>query len=84
MAHFAELDQNNIVLRVIVIANDELKDQWNREREFIGVAFCKMLFGSETRWVQTSYNGKTRGKFAGVGDRYDPIADVFLAPPDSA
>lgn len=80
MAHFAELDENNIVLRVIVVSNEQIKDQWGREREVIGVAFCQSLFGVETRWVQTSYNGSFRGKFAGAGDLYDPIADVFLTP----
>jgi hypothetical protein len=80
MAHFAELDENNIVLRVVVIANDELKDQWGREREAIGAAFCKSLFGAETRWAQTSYNAKARGKFAGVGDIYDPARRIFLPP----
>lgn len=79
MAHFAELDENNIVLCVIVVSNNDLKDKWGREREAIGVAFCQSLFGANTRWAQTSYNGKTRGKFAGAGDIYDPIADRFVA-----
>lgn len=77
MAHFAELDENNIVLRVIVVSNSDMKDQWGREREAIGVAFCQGLFGENTRWVQTSYNAKMRGKYAGVGDRYDPVKDIF-------
>lgn len=78
MAHFAELDDNNIVIRVIVVSNNDLKDKWGKEREAIGVAFCQSLFGEHTRWVQTSYNGRTRGKFASIGDAYDPISDQFV------
>lgn len=77
MAHFAEIDENNTVLRVIVVSNEDMKDKWGREREAIGVAFCQGLFGENTRWVQTSYNAKMRGKYAGVGDRYDLIKDIF-------
>lgn len=78
MAHFAELDENNVVLRVIVVNNDDIRDQWGREREAIGVAFCQSLFGLDTRWLQTSYNAAFRGKFAGIGDRYDPIQNIFV------
>lgn len=77
MAHFAQLDESNTVLRVIVVNNSDMKDQYGREREAIGIAFCQGLFGESTRWVQTSYNAKMRGKYAGVGDRYDPIKDIF-------
>ena len=78
MAHFAELDENNIVIRVVVVSNNDMKDKWGKERELIGIAFCQALFGTDTKWVQTSYNGKTRGKFAGIGDAYDPILDQFI------
>jgi hypothetical protein len=80
MAHFAEIDDDGRVLRVVVVANRDITDPWNREQESLGVAFCKGLFGEKSRWVQTSYNAKFRGKFAGIGDVYDPIADVFLTP----
>ena len=50
MAHFAELNQNNEVLRVIVVANEDTSDQNGVEDETIGVAFCKKLFGSNTMW----------------------------------
>jgi hypothetical protein len=56
MAHFAELDENNTVLRVIIVHNNDcLKD--GKEDEAAGIAFCQSLFGANTRWVQTSYNG---------------------------
>ena len=45
-----------------------------------GIAFCQDLFGADTRWVQTSYNGSFRGKYAGIGDTYDADANEFLSP----
>lgn len=76
MAHFARIE-DGIVVQVIVVANEELLDGDGNEFEAVGVAFCKSLFGEETEWVQTSYNAKFRGKFAGLGDIYDPITDEF-------
>ena len=70
MAHFAQLE-DNIVTQVIVVNNEEVPD------EVTGIAFCKSLFGEDTEWVQTSYNGNFRGQFTGVGMIYDPVADVF-------
>ena len=69
MAHFAELDGNNIVTRVIVISNNDCTRE-GVEAEEHGVAFCKQLFGEDTVWKQTSYNGRIRGGFAGVGFTY--------------
>ena len=80
MAHFAQLDENNVVTQVIVVHNNELVDN-GVEREELGVAFCQSLFGADTRWVQTSYNGNIRGVYAGIGYTYDPDKDVFVAPP---
>jgi len=56
MAHFAQLDDNNIVTQVIVVANDELLLD-GVESEVKGILFCKSLFGEDTKWKQTSYNG---------------------------
>lgn len=78
MAHFAELDSNNTVIRVIVIGNKDCYDWSGKESEQVGIYFCQTLFGSNTRWVQTSYNGSTRGKFAEIGDVYDRANDIFL------
>lgn len=80
MAHFAELNADNKVLRVIVVGNPDCLDESGNESEQVGIEFCQSLFGSNTTWVQTSYNGNTRGKFAGIGDTYDAKRDVFLAP----
>lgn len=81
MAHFAELDENNIVLRVLVIADKDTADDKGNEKEEIGIAFCKSLFGEDTKWVQTSYNGNFRGHFAGVKDLYDAENDTFVVQP---
>ena len=78
MAHFAELDENNIVTRVIVVHNNELLDG-ETESEAKGVEFCSTLFG-HTNWVQTSYNNNMRKQFAGTGSTYDSENDVFISP----
>jgi hypothetical protein len=80
MAHFAELDENNRVIRVIVVSNGDLLDTSMQEREELGIAFCKKLFGEHTRWVQTSYNGSFRRYYAGPGMFYSPEKDVFYPP----
>lgn len=80
MAHFAELDANNTVLRVIVVGNDMILDEQGQDTEAVGVAFCQSLFGAETRWVQTSYNGKIRKNYAGLDFTYDHTRDAFIAP----
>ena len=78
MAHVAELDENNIVTRVIVVHNNELLDG-ETESEAKGVEFCSTLFG-HTNWVQTSYNNNMRKQFAGTGSTYDSENDVFILP----
>ena len=83
MAHFAQLDQNNQVIQVIVIHNNELLDTNGQESEAQGIAFCQSLYGSDTQWRQTSYNGNRRGCFAGIGYTYDPATDTFQPPVES-
>ena len=79
MANFAEI-KNNTVVRVIVINNEVIIDENNIEQEALGVAFCKTLYGNDTQWVQTSYNGTFRGQYAGTGMIYDPIKNEFVLP----
>jgi hypothetical protein len=79
MAHFAQLDDNNIVTQVIVVANDELLLD-GVESEVKGILFCKSLFGEDTKWKQTSYNGNFRKNYAGIGYTYDATSDYFYAP----
>jgi hypothetical protein len=78
MAHFAEIDEKNVVRQIIVVNNNELLDDKGKESESKGVEFCIAHFGG--RWVQTSYNATFRGKFAAVGYTYDESLDEFVAP----
>ena len=78
MAHFAELDDTNTVKQVIVVHNNELLDDNGNESEQKGINFCVNLLGG--RWIQTSYNANFRGKYAGIGDIYDPVNNVFVTP----
>jgi hypothetical protein len=78
MAHFAQIDKNNIVTQVIVVNNTELIDETGTESEAKGAEFCKSLFGG--RWIQTSYNATIRKHFAGTGYIYDETRDAFLPP----
>ena len=88
MAHFAQLDENNVVTQVIVVSNDDCSDSNGTESESIGVAFCQKLLGAETNWKQTSYNENIRGNYAGIGYTYmENVAtlgvgstDIFIAP----
>ena len=70
MAHFAQLDGNNLVTQVIVVSNDDTSDSGGVETESIGVAFCQKLLGASTNWKQTSYNSTIRGNYAGIGYTY--------------
>ena len=79
MAHFAQLHDNNRVTQVIVVANDELLLD-GVESEIKGILFCKSLFGEDTKWKQTSYNGNIRKNYAGIGYTYDAANDYFFAP----
>ena len=79
MAHFAKLDENNVVTQVIVVSNDDIKDpHTGQEDEIIGIAFCKKLLGGN--WKQTSYNNNMRVRYAGIGYSYNAELDAFVAP----
>jgi len=92
MAHFAELDENNIVIRVISVHNNELLDDEGNESEVKGIAFLTSLYShlGELEWKQTSYNtqggvhklGETpfRKNYAGIGYTYDKSRDAFIPP----
>jgi len=77
MAHFAQLNTNNVVTQVIVVHNSDCQVD-GVEQEAKGVAFCKSLFGSDTQWKQTSYNSTIRKNYAGVGFTYDSARDAFI------
>jgi hypothetical protein len=80
MAHFAELDQSNVVLRVVVVNNSEVGDLPFPESEPVGISFCQSLFGAETIWRQTSYNASFRKHYAGIGYTFDAPRDAFIPP----
>ena len=80
MAHFAQLDSNNVVTQVIVVGNDDCTDSNGTEVESIGVAFCQKLMGADTNWKQTSYNDNMRVRSAGIGYSYNASLDAFVPP----
>lgn len=79
MAHFAQLDENNVVTQVIVVSNNDCQIN-GVETEEAGIVFCKSLFGPTTKWRQTSYNGNIRKNYAGIGFTYDADRDAFIPP----
>ena len=78
MAHYAELDSNNVVKQVIVVSNPDTSTAQGEEKESIGIAFCERLLGGT--WVKTSYNAKIRKNYAGIGYTYDKDRDAFIPP----
>lgn len=69
MAHFAQINESNVVIRVIVVPDSE---------EANGANWCASLFGG--RWMQTSYNATIRKNYAGIGYTYDALRDAFIPP----
>ena len=95
MAHFARLDENNIVREVLVISNDDILDENGDEDEALGIQICKNLVEYDpeilaevgvstgpvdTIWKQTSYNNNFRVRYAGEGYTYDSTLDAFIRP----
>ena len=74
MAHFAKLGTGNIVERVEVVSNDVATT------EQAGIEFLKSLYGNDTVWKQTSYNGNIRKNYAAIGYTYDEQRDAFISP----
>jgi|TARA_R110002050_G_scaffold288466_1_gene440455 hypothetical protein len=74
MAHFAELDENNKVLRVVVVGNDCVPS----DEHIDGETWCINFFKGGT-WKQTSYNNNFRKQFAGIGYTYDPAKNKFIS-----
>lgn len=89
MAHFAELDANNVVVNVIKFDDNDMKDGKGKESEKVGIEYLTNCFG-HSRWVQTSYNTREgqhiengtplRYRYAVIGGTYDKTHDVFLYP----
>ena len=80
MAHFAQLNDSNTVLTINVIADADCLDGDGNESEAVGIAFCKSLWGSDTTWIQTSYNYSFRKNYARPNFTYDKVRDAFIPP----
>jgi len=88
MAHFAQINENNIVVQVIRVNTEDTSDASGVEKDHIGSAFCERLLGGT--WIRTSFNTRAnkhseggtplRGNYAGIGYTYDPTNDVFYPP----
>jgi hypothetical protein len=83
MANFAQLNENSIVVNVIVVNNDAIDNLPFPESEPVGIAFCRSLYGADTRWAQTSYNANFRYNYAGSGYTFDatPTPNGAFIPP---
>lgn len=91
MAHFAKLDENNIVTQVDVLNNSDIQDENGVEQEQLGIDFLHNFYGNTNDvWKQTSFNthhgqhnlGGTpfRKNYAGIGYKYDSVRDAFIPP----
>jgi hypothetical protein len=80
MAHFAELDGNNVVIQVVVVSDVDTCNEEGFEVEEIGQQFLKNMYNQETTWLKTSYNGTIRKNYAGVGYTYNEKLDAFIPP----
>lgn len=78
MASFAKLNDQNVVINVIAVANAVIDDLPFPESEPLGVAFLTEWSGGYTNWKQTSYNANFRKNFAGLGSTYDANLDAFI------
>ena len=80
MAHFAKLNEDNLVIEVHVVNNSDNLDSNGKENEAVGVAFLVQWSGGYPYWKQTSYNGNFRKNYASIGYTYDPQRDAFIPP----
>lgn len=78
MAHFAKIDENNIVTQVVVVENKDTADASGVEKEYIGAAHLEKILGGT--WKQTSYNGNLRKNYAGIGYIFDEQRNAFIPP----
>lgn len=80
MAHFAKLDENNVVVDVNVVNNDDIGNLPFPESEKVGIDFLTAWSGGYSNWKQTSYNANFRKNHAGIGYTYKPEIDAFVPP----
>ena len=80
MAHFAQLDDQNNVLNVVVVNNSDIDNLPFPESEPVGIAYLQSVFGEGLIWKQTSYNSNFRRQYAQIGGSYYAPVDVFVSP----
>ena len=80
MAHFAQLDSTNNVIRVETVNNNVITDADGNEQEQVGIDFLTQHNGGVGWYKQTSYNGTFRKNYAGIGYTYDATRDAFIPP----
>lgn len=81
MAHFAEIDENGVVINVIVVNNEDCGNLEFPASEAVAQRFLQDVFGGDaSRWKQTSYNSRFRKRYAGIGYAYMQEYDAFVEP----
>ena len=80
MAHYAELDENNVVINVVFVDNEIVTDENGNEKEQLGIEHLHKHHGEGRIWVQTSYNSNFRKNYAYIGEIYREDIDAFLLP----
>lgn len=78
MAHFAKLDENNVVIEVNVVSNEVVNNLSFPDSEPLGIAFLTEWSGEHSNWKQTSYSKSFRKNFAGIGMTYRSDIDAFI------
>ena len=78
MAHFAQINSDNVVTQVIVVSNDDCAGGTYPASDSVGAAFCNNLLGGT--WKQTSYNNNFRKRYAGIGYTFNGALDAFVPP----
>ena len=78
MAHFAKLNEDNVVIEVNVVNNDDIRNLPFPESEQVGIDFLTQWSGGYTNWKQTSYNANFRKHYAGIGYTYHEDIDAFV------
>lgn len=80
MAHFAKIDNNNQVVSVHVVDNAWVLDENGQESEQVGIEFLRKVHNNNDDYVQTSYNGNIRVRYAAIGYTYNESLDAFIPP----
>jgi hypothetical protein len=80
MAHFAQLNEDNIVINVVKVIDDIITDENGVESEQLGINYLKSIIPGSFKWVKTSYNDNIRVRYAQIGGHYNEKLDAFFFP----